>query len=141
MPNPFETNAKFADWSSRIRKTTAIVGSPAAAAETIIAQLTIPDDLPVADGVHLDGWAAFTVGTNGTACTLRLRQTNTGGTLIASTGALTGGVAAAALLAQDIAGFDGAVVLPNQVYVLTLQVTAGSAISTVSGTYLRAIVV
>ena len=129
------------DWSSRVVDTTTVAASPAAAAETIIATLAIPNfgGIPVTQKIYLAGWAAFTVGTNGTAVTLRIRQTNVSGTVVVTTGALTGGVAAAALLAQDVSGSDAAPGVST--YVLTMQVTAGSATSTVSAVQLLAIVV
>jgi hypothetical protein len=40
-----------------------------------------------------------------------------------------------------VAGFDTGPTLPGQVYVATLTITAGAAASTVSGLYLRALVV
>jgi hypothetical protein len=140
-PQPITASALGLDLSTRVVTTTAITGSPALAAETIIATLNLPafGGPTVVTGVDLSGWAAFTVGTSGTACTMRIRQTNVAGTIIATTGALTGGIAAAALVAQDVEGIDAA---PGVgVYVLTLQVTAGAAVSTVSATKLRAIVV
>jgi hypothetical protein len=141
VPDPIKLSSALVDLSARFKRTTAIVGSPALAAETIIASLTIADDLVVAQGVRVEGWAAYTVGTSGTAATLRLRQTNVAGTVVATTGALTGGIAAAALVAQDVAGFDAAPVLPGQIYVMTLQVTAGSAASTVSAVLLTATII
>lgn len=141
MPEPIKLESTFVGLSQRFRRTTTVVGSPAAAAETIIASLSVPDDLAVEAGVRLEGWAAFTVGTNGVSTQLRIRQTNVAGTVKADTGALTGGVAAAALLAQDVIGFDTGPTLPGQVYVLTLQVASGSAASTVSSVFLGAIVV
>lgn len=127
------------DLSPRLLSSTVVVASPALAAETIIASLTIPTPLVVAAGVQLTGWAAYTVGTSGTAVTLRLRQTGLAGTVIASSGALTR--AAASLQSDDVNGVDTAPVLPGQVYVLTMQVTAGAAASTVSAVLLSAIVV
>lgn len=141
MPDPIVRSAVGLDLSARIVDTTTVAASPAAGAETIIATLTIPNfnALAVTQRIYLSGWAAFTVGTNGTAVTLKIRQTNASGSTIASTGALTGGVAAANLLAQDVAGSDAT---PGvAVYVLTLQVTSGSAASTVSAVQLLALVV
>jgi hypothetical protein len=139
---PITRNALGLDLSGRFFFTTTVVASPAAAAETIIASLTIPSNIAAVAGVDLTGWAAYTVGTNGTAVTFRLRQTQVAGTLVASSGALTGSQHGAAILsADDIEGFDAAPTLPGQIYVLTMQVTAGSAASTVSAVKLRAIVV
>jgi hypothetical protein len=139
-PQPFQLSAALVDLSARVAASTAVVGSPALAAETIIGSVTLPGGLTYASGCIVSGWAAFTVGTSGTAVTLRLRQTSVAGTVVATSGALTGGVAAAALLAQDVDGFDAA---PgdSQIYKLTLQVTAGAAVSTVSAVLLYAIAV
>src|SRR3954451_20855100 len=87
------------DLASRIAASTTVVGSPALAAETIIASVTLPSGFRAAEAVLLDGWAAFTVGASGTAARLRIRRTDVNGTVVADTGALTGGVAAAALVA------------------------------------------
>lgn len=141
MPLPIQQSAAALDLSPRVQTTKTVVGSPATNAETIIASLTLAGDIAVVSGIELLGWAAYTVGTSGTATTLRLRQTNASGTVVATTGALTGGIAAAALVAQDVDGFDAAPTMPGQVYVMTLQVTAGAAISTVSAVYLRALIV
>jgi hypothetical protein len=97
MPVPIRYDAQGLDLSKRVQVTTTVTGSPALAAETIIATLNLTgfSDTPLISGVDLSGWAAFTVGTSGSAVTLRLRQTNAAGTLISSSGALTGGIAAA----------------------------------------------
>lgn len=89
--------------------------------------------------VLLFGYAAFVVGTSGTACRLRIRQTSTGGTVVADTDATTGGIAATNKVDMNCQGQDAAAVMPGQVYVLTLQVTAGAAASTVAFTSLVAI--
>jgi hypothetical protein len=141
MPRPINEGADAIDLSLRFIRSAVVVASPAAAAETIIAQTAAIGDVAVVAGVRLSGWAAFTVGTNGTAVRLRLRQTNVAGTVIADTGALTGGVAAANLVTYDVEGFDAAATPPGQVYVMTLQVTAASAASTVSGVMLSGFVI
>jgi hypothetical protein len=142
MPvQPITTSALGLDLSPRIVDSTTIVASPALAAETIIGSLAIPSfgGIAVTQRIYLAGWAAFTVGTSGTAVNLRIRQTNVTGTVIAATGALTGGIAAGNLLAQDVSGSDASPGVGT--YVLTLQVTAGSAASTVSALQLIAYVV
>jgi hypothetical protein len=141
MPDPIQVNSSHVDLSTRFKRTSVVVASPALAAETIIASLTIADDLVVVQGINLQGWAAYTVGTSGTATQLRIRRTDAAGAVQGATGPLTGGVAAAALLAQDVAGFDTGPTLPGQVYVLTLQVTAGSAASTVSAVLFTATII
>ena len=143
MPNePIRYSAKGLDLSTRVQNTSVVVASPAAAAETIIGQTAaLPSDITFALGVVLLGWAAYTVGTSGTAVTLRIRQTNVSGTVVVTTGALTGSQHGAAILsADDVQGLDTAPG-PAQVYVLTMQVTAGAATSTVSAVQLLAIAI
>jgi len=137
--DPIRITSSGVDLSDRFAASTTVVASPAAAAETIIASLTLGANLSTKLGVLLTGWAAYTVGTNGTAVQLKLRQTNVSGTTVAATGALTGSQHGAAILsADDIQGLDTAPVFPGQVYVLTMQVTAGAAASTVSAVFLAA---
>jgi len=137
--DPIRITSSGVDLSDRFAASTTVVASPAAAAETIIASLTLAGNLSVKTGVLLTGWAAYTVGTSGTAVQLRLRQTQVAGTLVAATGALTGSQHGAAILTvDDIQGLDASPVFPGQVYVLTMQVTAGAAISTVSAVFLSA---
>lgn len=138
-PVPLRVDAASVDLSSRVAESKVVVASPAAAAETIIASITLNTDVTRVQGVLLRGFAAFTVGTNGTAANLRIRQTDASGTVIASTGATTGGIAATNLVAETVLGFDAAPASTGQVYVLTLQITAGSAASTVSAVELDAI--
>lgn len=141
MPVPITQTAASIDLSQRAGVTTTVAASPAAAAETIIASLTMNADEVVRTGAILTGFAAFTVGTSGTAVRLRIRKTDVAGTVIGDTGALTGGVAATNLLAENVAGFDATPTAGSQVYVLTLQVTGGAAASTVSAVELAAIVI
>lgn len=141
MPVAISTTAAEIDLSQRAAATTAVVGSPALAAETIIASLTLNTDEQISSGIMLRGFAAFTVGTSGTAVTLRIRRTNVAGTQVATTGALTGGIAAGNLVAETILAFDTGAALTGQVYVLTLQVTGGAAASTVSAVEFDALIV
>jgi hypothetical protein len=134
--------------SARFKSSSTIVASPALAAETVICQVTGLDNfLGAASGVFLSGVASYTVGTSGTAATMRIRTgvTAGAGTVVASTGALTGGIAAANLVSQDLQCFDstasGGTAIASTSYCLTLQVTAGSAASTVSQANLFLIIV
>lgn len=141
MPQPIAYDSQRLDLSKRVQVTTTVVGSPATNAETIIGTLTLIGfpDTAIVSGIDLSGWASFTVGTSGTAVQMRIRETNVAGTVVSNSGALTGGIAAGNLIAQDIEGFDA---LPGvQVYVLTLQVTGGAAASTVSAVKLRGILI
>lgn len=142
MPvQPITSSALQLDLSARIVDSTTVVASPATNAETIICSLAVPNfgEVAIAQKVYLMGWASFTVGTSGTACTLRVRQTNVSGSVVVTTGALTGGIAAAALVEQDVCGSDATPGVAT--YVLTLQVTGGAAASTVSATQLLALIV
>lgn len=139
MPIPIQQGAAALDLSPRIFKSEVVVASPAAAAETIICSVAVQGDLSTALGVVLFGWATYTVGTNGTAVTFKLRQTDASGTVVATSGAET--AVAANLASKPIMGIDDGQVLPRQVYVLTMTVTAGSAASTVSAATLLAIAV
>ena len=141
-------SAKGVDLSPRSASSSTVVGSPAANSETVVCQITgIPTDTPVMAGVFLSGVASFTVGTSGSAIRLRIRTGTTAGsgTVVADTGAITGGVSATNLLSQDLQGFDTAVSgggSPGTAsYCLTLTVTAGAAASTVSQTNLFALII
>lgn len=139
MPQPISYDSQRLDLTKRFQVTTTVGASPALAAETIIGTLTLTgfSDTAVVSGVIVSGWAAYTVGTSGTAVTLRVRQTTVSGTVVCSTGALTR--AAASLAADDVNGFDSGAGVG--VYVLTMQVTAGAAASTVSALLLSAEIV
>jgi hypothetical protein len=132
-------SAAHVDLSSRFHDTTVVAASPALAAETIVASLTILDAIQQTAGIRLQGMAAFTVGTSGVGATLRIRETNVSGSVVASSGAVT--VVAADLYNASVVGFDTAGVLPGQTYVLTLQVASGAAASTVSAVWLGATVI
>jgi hypothetical protein len=139
MPEPIKSNVVFEDLSARFQSTQAVAASPALAAETIIGTLNIAGfgDTAVVSGIQFDGWAAFTVGTSGVSATMRIRQTNAAGNVVATTGALT--VTAANLVQISVQGFDAAPGVAT--YVLTLQIGSGSAVSTVSALSLQGVVV
>jgi hypothetical protein len=138
-PVPIRYDSQGLDLTKRFQVTTTVGASPALAAETVIATLTLAGfaDTPVLTGVALNGWAAYTVGTSGTAVTFRIRQTGVSGTIVQTSGALTR--AAASLAADDINGLDAGAGVG--VYVLTMQVTSASAPSTVSALLLQAVII
>lgn len=139
-PEKIAASALTLDLSPRIVTTTTVTGSPAAAAETIVATLpAITANVAVISGVFILAVVAYTVGTSGTNVTLRVRQTNVAGTLISSTGGMTR--AAASLQGDSVYGFDTAPTIPGQVYVVTMQVTAGAAASTVSAVTVLGLVI
>lgn len=139
MPVPIRYDSQALDLTKRVQVYKTVDASPAAAAETIIATLTLTGfaDTPVLSGVLLNAWAAYTVGTSGTAVTLRIRQTNVSGTVVATTGAMT--KTAASLYADDVNGFDAGAGVG--VYVFTMQVTSGAAASTVSALLVQATII
>jgi hypothetical protein len=126
------------DGSGRLAQSSVVVASPAGASETIICSVTIPSGLAFTAGVILAGWAALTVGTSGTAVTLKLRKTNVSGSTVQTTGALN--ATAAQLVTRGILGFD-ATPTEGGVYVLTLTVANGAATSTVSAAQLFAVAI
>lgn len=138
---PIGESAAGIDFTTRIPVSTTVAASPSGATETTIASITLTGDIAVQRSVIIRGFAAFTVGTSGTAVRLRIRQTNTSGTVVGDTGALTGGIAAGNLVVENVAGVDASPSNTGQVYVLTLTVTSGAAASTVSAVELDAIVV
>lgn len=138
-PQPVLRSAAGIDLSGRVVRSATVVGSPAAAAETIIASVTVPGDLAFGLGVIVMGYAACTVGTNGTAVTWKLRQTDASGTTLKSSGAKT--ATAANLVDECIQAVDTSPGSTGQVYVMTLTVTAGSAASTVSAVELIAVAI
>jgi hypothetical protein len=139
MPEPIKQSVIFTDLSGRFQSTQAVAGSPALAAETIIGTLAIAGfgDTSVVSGIQFDGWAAFTVGTSGVSATMRIRQTNAAGSVVATTGALS--VTAANLVQISVQGFDAAPGVAT--YVLTLQIGSGAAVSTVSALSLQGVVI
>lgn len=141
MPQPIRYDSIGFDLSKRIQVYKTVDASPATNAETVIATLNLTSfsDISVVSGIRVSGWAAFTVGTSGTAITLKIRQTNVSGSTIATTGALTGGVSAGNLLAQDVEGFDSGA--GAAAYALTLTITGGAATSTVSALLLQAVII
>lgn len=134
MPAPIQFSGDHVDLSPRVVQTQAVTASPSAATETIVATLPAFGDIAALLGVLVTGTIAYTVGTSGTATTLKVRRTNVSGTTVWTSGALT--TAAGSLFAPSFSAFDPITVsgltLPGQVYVVTLTVTAGAATSTVS---------
>lgn len=137
MPLPIQTTAAGLDLSPRVYQTKTVAASPTDATETVIASLTITQDVALNSGVILLGWGAFTQGTNGTGVTFKIRRTNASGTTVATTGILP--YAAAVLGSVSAMGFDTSVTPLNQVYVLTALHTAATAASTYSAVQLIAI--
>lgn len=136
MPTvPITDSAQKIDLTPRFGGSSTVQNSPiAAAAETIICTVNLQDFAATAmiAGVRLHGWAAFTVGASGVSATLRIRQTNGSGTVVASTGALT--VTAANLVAFDVLGADASPGVGT--YVLTLQIGSGAGNTTISAVHL-----
>lgn len=142
MPATIESNIATVDLGARFKVTTTVGASPSGASETIIGTLTFTDFgfAGVTQGVQVHGWAAYTLGSTPTSCQLRIRQTNISGTVIADTGAMTGGHNTAGfLVADDVNGFDSGAGVG--VYVLTLTVAGAGSASTVSKLYFDALII
>jgi hypothetical protein len=138
MPAPIHSTAEGIDFTPRFVRSNTVVGSPALAAETVVAATPVFPagfDAAVVVGVLVIAQSALTVGTSGTAITYRIRTGATAGagTIIFTSGATTAGIAAANLLLENMIGIDPApAALSGQQYCLTVQVTGGAAASTVS---------
>lgn len=116
--------------------TTGVQGSPiAAAAETVIGTLQVTTD--GAAPVLAVGLVNLTVGTSGTAVTLRIRADSLTGTVVQSSGPMTA-------VAANTSPFFVAALLPvgeiaARTFVLTAQVTAGAANTTINNMALFAV--
>lgn len=122
-------------WPS-IFQTTTIQNSPiAAAAETVIGTLQVTTDAPVA--VAMLGFVTATIGTSGTFMRLRIRADSLTGTAIGDSQAVT--AVAAAVQPFVVVGNPTAAEIAARTFVLTAQVTAGAANTTIQSMMLLAI--
>lgn len=137
--SPIRLSALGIDLAPRVQYSKTVAASPSAATITTVCSLTIDGNLAANTGILLIGWGAFTVGTAGVSVLLQIRRTDTSGTVIASTGAVT--YTAADLGSLSLSGFDTGPTLPGQVYVLAATVASANAASTFSGAQLTAVVV
>lgn len=136
---PIKVGGSVVALGERVFQTATVAASPAAATETVIATLTLSEDLVLSEGVLIVGYCAFTVGASGVSANVRLRRASVAGTIVKASGAVT--VTAAELYDRTVAAFDTGATLPNQVYVLTLEVGSGAAESVVSAVTLTALAV
>ena len=138
MAEPITASALGLDLSARIVASKTVVASPALAAETVIATVELEDDPTIVSGILVMAFAAYTIGTSGTAANLRIRQTGLSGALIVSTGDRNVTAGNEAEISCD--GFDTAPIAGN-VYAATLQIANGAAASTVSAVSLVALAI
>lgn len=138
-PDPIKLDAAVVSLGSRFFQTATVAASPAAGTITVVASLTINENLVVSEGVMLWAYGAFTVGTDGVSALWQIRKTDATGSIIKASGAKT--VVAAQLHDEALSGFDSSPSLPGQVYALCLTVGSGSAPSTVSAVTLAALVI
>lgn len=134
-PVPIHVDGTAVDLSGRLFVSTTVAASPSAASETVVATVTVSPNISVTK-VQLTCALAWTVGTSGTAVTLKLRQTDASGTTLYTTGATTAvatNLGATTLAAIDLSPGSG------QVYAVTMTVTGGAATSTVSSVTLQAL--
>lgn len=121
-------------WPS-VYVSTTIVASPALAAETIVGQVAVTTD--AASLVAMMGFITYTVGTTGTAGRLRIRADSLTGTVVADSGALT--ATAANVVSALAVGSPAAAEIASRLFVMTLQVTAATAASTLTSLLLLGI--
>lgn len=140
MPAPaIKYDGHAVDLSGRFFNTSSVTASPTAATETIVATLTIGENVALQKAVFLFGSIAFTVGTAGVSANMKIRQTDASGTTLWASGATT--VTAANLWEMQGLAVDTGATLPGQVYVITLTVGSANAGSTVSAVQLIGVVV
>src|SRR6516225_2007593 len=104
------------DLSPRFAANNTVVASPALAAETVVASLpAIGSAVVTGSGVLIMAQIAYTVGTSGVSARYRIRQGTTAGsgTVIFDSGVTTAGVAAAALVIENMIGFDASPTFPG----------------------------
>lgn len=143
-PQTIQVSGAGVDMSPRFLANNTVAGSPATAAETVVGTLgPFTGALTVASGVWIAAQVALTVAASGTSARYRIRQgTSAGsGTVIFDSGVCTAGVTAAALLVENVIGFDTSPTLPGQSYCLTVAVGGASATSTASAVSVMGIVV
>ena len=140
---PISVNGMAVDLSSRVKQTSTIIGSPAAASETVVATTPAFDSsIAIMAGCLVIAELAYTIGTNGVSCRVRIRQgTSTAGTVVYDSGVTTGGHNTATQLVADSAGAFDTAAAAGQQYTLTLTIGSGSAASTVSIVSLTAIAI
>src|SRR5215471_4766260 len=116
---PERLDARGISLATRMPVSNTVAASPALAAETTICTITVPSNLQVFQSVIIEGQAAWTQGTSATAYTLKIRQTDTSGTTIYSSGLIA--AAAGVLVNAGVMGIDASPAA-GQVYVLTVTV-------------------
>ena len=132
------------DLSPRFAANNTVVGSPALAAETVVCSLpAIGSAVVTGSGVLILAQIAYTVGTSGASARYRVRQGTTAGsgTVVFDSGVTTAGIAAAALVVENLIAFDTSPTFPGQAYCLTLTVGSGAATSTVSAASIACLIV
>lgn len=122
----------------KLGSTTAITNaSLVTTAETVVATLQIPGPASPSAVVLLEGYVALLTGTGTTGVTVRLRQNSVTGTVVATSGVVTQGVAAGAVDTFSINGQDTPGDVASMIYVLTVQQAGASANGTVNAVALQ----
>lgn len=122
-------------WPS-VYVTTTIQNSPiAAAAETVIGTVQVTTD--AATVVAMMGFVTATIGTSGTQMRLRLRADSLTGTLVADSNTII--VTAGTIAPGQVVGSPAAQEIAARTFVLTCQITAGAANTTIQNMMLIAL--
>ena len=132
---PIRYGGDVIDLSKRFAFSTTVAASPTGSTETTIASLSIPSGVEITTGVALEAWYALTYGTSAATITTKIKR---GSTQLVTSGAVTAGVAAAALDERNIAYVDTAAT-DGATYNLTLTIGSAAAGSTVSAVYFAAV--
>lgn len=119
--------------------TAAIVASPAAGAETVIATLPGVTCQYSSDTFKLHGYVNITPDTDGTDVVLRIRRTSLTGAVAVGPVGIPGGIDGAnGAVTCTIDGNDTPGDIANGVYVLTAVIAGGNSPSVVNGAVLNA---
>lgn len=122
----------------RLLQSVTVAASPAAAAETAVCTVKGITSRGGSGSVSLSGAVDLSIGTAGTAVTLRIRRGDTtAGTAVATAGPFT--VTATDRYPLQVEGLDAPGEIAGQDYTLTVQVTSATAASTVNAASLSAL--
>lgn len=123
----------------RYFRSNVVVASPAAAAETIIAQVAITTSGP-SDIVQLHGWCSYTTGTSTTTVLAQFRRQTVAGTIVGNTvpETIIGAVGTVHSYTEDAVDQPGDVA--SLLYVWTLTPANGAAAGTVNAVVVTACV-
>ena len=140
--DPFRWYGGQVDSGDRIQFSNTVSASPTGSAETVVASTpAFPANVPFSKGVQVSCELAYTIGTSGVSCQVRIRTgvTAGAGTVLYDSGAQTGGHNTATQLVSDSAAYFHTTPVAGQQYCVTLTIASGAATSTVTKVNITAI--